>query len=43
MVRLLREHLAEGVNVPEGELVQFTGAIGAAVLARRRLDMLEAA
>lgn len=43
MVRLLREHLAEGVNVPPGDLVQFTGAIGAAVLARVRLEMLEAA
>jgi len=43
MVRVMREHLAEGVNVPEGELVQFTGAIGAAVLARRRLEKLQAA
>jgi hypothetical protein len=30
------------VNVPSEELVQFTGAIGAAVLARRRLEKLEA-
>jgi predicted CoA-substrate-specific enzyme activase len=43
MVRVMREHLAEGVNVPEGELVQFTGAIGAAVLARRRFEKLQAA
>jgi predicted CoA-substrate-specific enzyme activase len=43
MVRVMREHLSEGVNVPEGELVQFTGAIGAAVLARRRLEKLQAA
>ena len=43
MVMLLREHLHGGVNVPPGELVQFSGAIGAAVLARRRLEILEAA
>lgn len=42
MVRVMREHLTEGVNVPSEELVQFTGAIGAAVLARRRLEKLEA-
>jgi predicted CoA-substrate-specific enzyme activase len=43
MVRVMREHLSEGVNVPAGELVQYTGAIGAAVLARRRLEKLQAA
>ena len=43
MVRVMREHLSEGVNVPPGELVQYTGAIGAAVLARRRLEKLQAA
>ena len=43
MVLLLREHLDGNVNVPPGELVQFNGAIGAAVLARRRLEMLDAA
>lgn len=43
MAGLLREHLGDGVNVPSGELVQYTGAIGAAVLARRRLEMLRAA
>ena len=43
MVRVMREHLSEGVNVPAGELVQFTGAIGAGVLARRRLEKLQAA
>ncbi len=42
MVRVMREHLTEGVNVPSEDLVQFTGAIGAAVLARRRLEKLEA-
>jgi activator of 2-hydroxyglutaryl-CoA dehydratase len=43
MVRVMREHLGESVNVPPEPLVQFTGAIGAAILARRRLEKLEAA
>jgi len=38
MVRVMREHLGEGVNVPPERLVQLTGAIGAAVLARRRME-----
>ncbi len=42
MVQVMREHLAEGVNVPPEPLVQYTGAIGAAILARRRLEKLEA-
>lgn len=42
MVRVMREHLTEGVNVPSQDMVQFTAAIGAAVLARRRLEKLEA-
>jgi len=37
MVRVMREQLGESVNVPREELVQFTAAIGAAILARRRL------
>jgi predicted CoA-substrate-specific enzyme activase len=37
MVRLLEEKLAVPVRVPPGDLVQYTGAIGAAVLALRRL------
>lgn len=41
MVRILRGELGEGVNVPSEDRVQFTGAIGAAVLARRRLEKLE--
>ncbi|NIP60926.1 MAG: hypothetical protein GWM92_12125, partial [Gemmatimonadetes bacterium] len=41
MVRILREELGEAVNVPAEDMVQFTGAIGAAVLARRRLEKLE--
>jgi (R)-2-hydroxyacyl-CoA dehydratese activating ATPase len=41
MAELLREHLGEGVNVPPEPLVQYTAAIGAAVLARRRLEKVE--
>ena len=40
MIRVMQEQLHASVNVPPGELVQFTGAIGAAVLARRRLERL---
>jgi predicted CoA-substrate-specific enzyme activase len=42
MVEVMREHLEEGVNVPPEPLVQYTGAIGASVLARRRFRKLEA-
>ena len=42
MVTVMRERLGEFVNVPPESLVQFTGAIGGAVLARRRLQKLEA-
>jgi activator of 2-hydroxyglutaryl-CoA dehydratase len=42
MVRVMREHLGEEVNVPPESLVQFTGAIGAAVLAKRRLEKIAA-
>lgn len=38
MVRVMTEELGGGANVPPESLVQFTGAIGAAVLARRRFD-----
>jgi activator of 2-hydroxyglutaryl-CoA dehydratase len=38
MVRVMTEELGGGANVPPEPLAQFTGAIGAAVLARRRLD-----
>ena len=41
MVRVMRSQLGENVNVPTEPLAQFTGAIGAGVLARRRLDKLE--
>jgi (R)-2-hydroxyacyl-CoA dehydratese activating ATPase len=37
MTAMLRENLPTGVNVPPEETVQFTGALGAAVLAGRRL------
>ncbi len=37
MVRVIRDKLGAQVNVPEGELVQFTSALGAALLARQRL------
>jgi (R)-2-hydroxyacyl-CoA dehydratese activating ATPase len=43
MAAVLREHLGEGVNVPPEPLVQYSGAIGAAVLARRRLERVGAA
>jgi len=42
MVSVMREQLGEGVNVPAEPLGQFTGAIGAAVVARRRLEKLAA-
>ncbi len=42
MMRVMREQLGESVNVPTEPLAQLTGAIGAGVLARRRLDKLEA-
>ncbi len=42
MVRIMKEQLGEQVNVPPEELVQFTGALGAAVLARRRAEKLAA-
>jgi (R)-2-hydroxyacyl-CoA dehydratese activating ATPase len=38
MVAMLRANLPAGVNVPPQELVQYTAAIGAAVLAGRRLE-----
>lgn len=38
MARVIRGRLGADVNVPDGRLVQFIGALGAAVLARRRAD-----
>ena len=40
MVGVVREQLQAEVNVPEGDLVQFTTALGAALLGRRRLEKL---
>jgi len=37
MARVVREKLNVEVNVPEGDLVQYTAALGAALLARHRL------
>ncbi len=42
IVRIMREQLGRPVNLPPEPLVQFVGAIGAAVLARRRLAKLQA-
>lgn len=41
MVDVVREQLNSEVNVPEGDLVQFTSAFGAAILGQRRLRKLE--
>jgi predicted CoA-substrate-specific enzyme activase len=38
MISVIREQLQAEVNVPEGDLVQFTTALGAALLGRRRLE-----
>lgn len=38
IVKVMREQLGRDVNLPPESLVQLTGAIGAALLARRRLD-----
>jgi activator of 2-hydroxyglutaryl-CoA dehydratase len=43
MVGEMRRHLGDAVRVPPDSSVQFTGAIGAALLARRRLEKLRAA
>jgi predicted CoA-substrate-specific enzyme activase len=37
MTRVIREKLGAQVNVPPGDMVQFTAALGAALLARHRL------
>jgi predicted CoA-substrate-specific enzyme activase len=42
MVRVVREQLSAEVNVPEGDLVQFIPALGAAILGHRRLLKLGA-
>jgi predicted CoA-substrate-specific enzyme activase len=42
MAHVVREHLMAEVNVPPENLVQFVGALGAAILAHRRLQKLNA-
>jgi hypothetical protein len=37
---VIKEKLGASVNVPEGDLVQFTAALGASLLARHRLRKL---
>jgi predicted CoA-substrate-specific enzyme activase len=41
MVDVVREQLSAEVNVPDGDLVQFTSALGAAILGQRRLRKLQ--
>jgi predicted CoA-substrate-specific enzyme activase len=43
MARLVAERLGAPINRPEGDIVQFVGALGAAVVAARRLETLAAA
>ncbi len=43
MVDVVREQLGAEVNVPPGDLVQFTAALGAGLLARQRASRLAAA
>jgi predicted CoA-substrate-specific enzyme activase len=43
MVTVIREQIGQPVNVPPGDLVQFTSALGAALLGRQRLQKLSAA
>ena len=40
MAEVVREQLGQQVNVPEGDLVQFTSALGAALLGQLRLQRL---
>jgi hypothetical protein len=42
MVAVARQALGAPVNVPPGDLVQFTSAFGAALLGQRRLRRLAA-
>jgi (R)-2-hydroxyacyl-CoA dehydratese activating ATPase len=43
MAAVVREQLGAEVNVPPGDLVQFTAALGAALLGQQRLRRLETA
>lgn len=40
MARVIQEHLKSDVNVPAGDMVQYTTAMGAAILGHRRLEKL---
>ena len=40
MVQVAREKLNAAVNVPDGEMVQYTTALGAAILGHQRLKKL---
>jgi activator of 2-hydroxyglutaryl-CoA dehydratase len=40
MVDVVRNELQAEVNVPPGDLVQYTAAFGAAILGRRRMEKL---
>jgi activator of 2-hydroxyglutaryl-CoA dehydratase len=40
MIDVVRQALGAAVNVPTGDLVQFTAAFGAALLGQRRLERL---
>jgi predicted CoA-substrate-specific enzyme activase len=42
MVDVIRAELGDDVNVPDGDMVQFTSALGAALLGGLRLSRLEA-
>jgi len=42
MSRVVREQIQNEVNVPQGDMVQFTTALGAAILGYRRLEKLNA-
>lgn len=42
MADVIRQELGTEVNVPAGDLVQYTAALGAALLGQRRLRQLEA-
>jgi activator of 2-hydroxyglutaryl-CoA dehydratase len=41
MARVVREKLKTDVNVPKGEMVQYTTALGASILGHHRLRKLQ--
>jgi activator of 2-hydroxyglutaryl-CoA dehydratase len=43
MARVVREKLKTDVNVPKGEMVQYTTALGACILGHQRLRKLQEA